>query len=411
MGRAVGYWGLYGWALALAGLGIGRAPADEPPGNDSQPVQQAAADKAVQADKQARARQWVTRLGADDYREREAAARQLLALGPSARPALQKGLQSPDLEVRVRSWSLLQEILHSGFEAELKAFVAGVPGATPPTGWDRFRSVVEDQPAARRLYAEMFRRDGDLIHAAIKADRTSNWISQLQRKISEVRSNQMAQMKVGTVRQDKETLALLLFLTSDKCLPEDDQAYSPVIGLYSLLSYPASDLALRDPIMLKLLDAWAMGRSEGRTAYYVLEICLRKQRMKAAEVLSRKVLQSSDARSNTIPLAAMVVAKAGDLKDVPLLERHLNNSNRFTNHHNARIRKEPIPIEVRDIVLAMLVHMTGQKIEDYGYKHARPDPVTVYSRYSLLFLSDAERDQALKKWMEWRKAHPKLGVK
>ena len=396
--------------VAFGSLTVAAPPSDPASGDRVVSAKPAAPKDTSSHESDAEAREWVKRLGAPEYREREVAARQLLALGPSARPALQEGMQSADLEVRVRAWALLQEIAHSGFEARLKAFVAGDPRVDPPPGWDRFRAIVGDHQAARRLYAEMCRRGGELLAAAVSEEDAGSWIQQLNRKISEARSSQsMTQMRAGVFRQDKELLALLLFLSSDQCLKNDNEAYSAIINLYSLLLHPGTSASLQDPLMLKLFDAWALGRSSGRASYYVLEILSRKKRLETAYEVSKKVLRSEDAQLSALPLAALLVARKNDVKDLSLLERHLSDSRAFTSHHNGRIRKEPIRIQVRDVVLGAAVHLTGQKLEDYGYKHVRPDPMTVYSRCSLLFVEDAEREKALKKWQQWRKAHPEIG--
>ena len=408
--------GRRGWMLGLAvvvvigSLTMAAPPSDPAPADSSVPAKSAATKDPSSNDSDAVAREWVKRLGAPEYREREAAARQLLALGPSARPALQEGMRSADLEVRVRAWMLLQKIAHSGFEARLKAFIAGDSRVEPPPGWDRFRLIVGDHQAARTLYAEMFRRDGELLTVAMSEEDADSWIQQLNRKISEARTNQTRMpIRAGVVRQDKELFALLLFLSSDQFLKDVNTAERTIINLYSLLLHPRTDALLQDPLMLKLLDAWALGRSSGRASYYVLDILSRKKRLETAYELSKKILQDEDAYANALALASLLVARKSDVRDLPLLERHLNDSRTFSTHHDSKIRKEPIRIQVRDVVLGAAVHLTGQNVVDYGYKYVRPDTVTVYSVYRLLFVEDAEREKALKKWRQWRKAHPELG--
>ena len=351
------------------------------------------------------ARSWVRRLGADDYRERETAARQLLALGPAAKPALLEGAKLPDLEIRLRAHSLLREILHSGFEARLKAFIAGEPGATAPPGWLKFKEIVGSSKSSRELYAEIYRRDGALLAAVNKPNVDSSVIQQLQKKIADVRQVQMAQMRTGTPKVEREVIAMLLFVTNKKCIESDRDVYPLIINLYSLLLYSGTDVALREPMLQMLLDAWAAPRGTGPGAYYILEVCSRYNRTAAGLKLSYKLLENENAPTNAVPLAAMFVAKQGGREGIPILEKHLKNSTRYTMHHNPQIRKEPIPIEVRDIVLAMLIHLSGQKLEDYGYKHAKPDSRTIFNRYSLLFLSEEDRTAALKKWKQWREAN------
>jgi len=60
---------------------------------------------------------------------------------------------------------------------------------------------------------------------------------------------------------------------------------------------------------------------------------------------------------------------------------------------------------VRDIVLAILVHMTGQDPKAYGYNLLAPDPETIYRVYTFGFLEDKERDAAFAKWNKWAASH------
>jgi hypothetical protein len=58
---------------------------------------------------------------------------------------------------------------------------------------------------------------------------------------------------------------------------------------------------------------------------------------------------------------------------------------------------------VRDVALAMLVHLTGQKHADYDFTFSRaPGYSLMFSAPFLGFTTPEERDRAFKKWSEWK---------
>ena len=90
-------------AVAVVGLGLavaGRAE-DDPPAaepTEEQPLRPEADRETVD---EARIRELVADLGAEDYDRREAAFRELARLGEAAAPALEEAARSEDLQVRV----------------------------------------------------------------------------------------------------------------------------------------------------------------------------------------------------------------------------------------------------------------------------------------------------------------------
>jgi len=67
-----------------------------------------------------------------------------------------------------------------------------------------------------------------------------------------------------------------------------------------------------------------------------------------------------------------------------------------------------VELQIRDVSLAVLLHLTGQNLREYGYTSAQPNPATLFQVASLTFLGPAQRDAAMKKWSRWRMEHAQL---
>ena len=375
-----------GWLIVVSTAPLGSAWADDRPPTGSTEEQ---------------ALHYVRQLGAENFRDREAAAAWLLAHGAVARGALMTGLREPDLETRLRAHELLQQILHTGFEASLREFVAGKPGATAPPNWKEFADLVGDTSKSRAFYAAMFRKHAALLSTCkLTGGLSEDSRKRLMEHLEKVRQQRFTPFNNQT-RFDQSTVAMWFFMTNGKFLDETAEV-AFVARVYSLQNYAKADY--KDPLMGKLLDEWARSRRGGYTSGLALELCLQAKRMKTAVSLARKTLNDASVNGRQVYTAAVVLAKNGDLNDLPLLERYLDETDVMHTHHDRRISKKPIQIRVQDTVLAMLVHLTKQNLKEYGYQHVREDPRMLYYVYTLFFLSDKDRDAALAKWNAWRKS-------
>jgi hypothetical protein len=64
-------------------------------------------------------------------------------------------------------------------------------------------------------------------------------------------------------------------------------------------------------------------------------------------------------------------------------------------------------VQIRDVALVVMLHLTGQRPADYGYPHARLQPQQAFVLESLHCESDEKRAEAAAKWREWRKSQKK----
>jgi hypothetical protein len=175
--------------------------------------------------------------------------------------------------------------------------------------------------------------------------------------------------------------------------------------IYSLLSYStAHDTLLRGVYatqIRQLLASWIEGIGESNEQYswsYALQLALRYELREQGPRIARKVLKDPGTNFSSVPYAAFVLGRFGSVEDAVHLEPYLSEEKVFHTWSNTALKKEPIRIEVRDAVLAMLIQLHGENPADYGYKLLQPDDVTIYKVYTLGFLEDAERVAAFAKW-------------
>jgi hypothetical protein len=61
-------------------------------------------------------------------------------------------------------------------------------------------------------------------------------------------------------------------------------------------------------------------------------------------------------------------------------------------------------VQLRDVALVVMLHLTGQKPSDYGYLQVRMQPQQAFLLPSLFAANDQVRADAVAKWKAWRAA-------
>lgn len=104
---------------------------------------------------QERAAALVAKLGDRQFTERDAAGRELEAMGRLALPAVRAGAKSADAETRVRCERLLPPMEAAELTARLMVFVTDADGRYEHRvpGWELFRAAAGDDRDARGLFA------------------------------------------------------------------------------------------------------------------------------------------------------------------------------------------------------------------------------------------------------------------
>lgn len=346
---------------------------------------------------QQRAQDLVRQLGDDSYPVRQRAMRELTQLGVPAKQALLTGLQSDDAEIRWRCRRVLASVLELDLRARLADFAAdtdGSEGLSLP-GWERFRELVGDEPAARELFVEMQRAEPDLLEAADAPnapldEALQQRCAQLQQVIFAPDQRARRAAPLGSV--------VTLFFVATRA---DVQVTDALVSYLHTFSYqPAFQQIMNDPRrskpVRKLLGTW-VGRNSGTFSTYHNFMLSLQYGLGEALDPALAALRSGTAQPYAQQYAMLVVGRFGGAEHANLIEPLLNDHNVLGSNN---INQQEVRTEVCDVALAILVHLAGENHPDFGFKFLQKNPQSVVIPLSAGFANDGERQSAIKKWRE-----------
>lgn len=356
---------------------------------------------------------WIVELGDDSYQVRKAAAESLAQNGTASRAALSRVANGADPEVRTTARRLLAVIQDAEFKralAEFAADVDGQRGATLP-GWKEFGALVGTDAAARSLFVDMQRAEGALLARSFDASnfpRDVYWEAQVNRLMRARIFNQGG----GEFSAPVGSCAALLFLGAlDDSIVSDSGARS----LLQLTQLPPLNEAIapnRPPSAVRrLVAAWLVrcpNRSEAileQRLHLMIQQQLDDALPLAVEIVERKPKYL--AIGPTLQATALLaVGKLGSDEHIDAIEPLLEDHSELAT--GLLINGQPAQtggIQVRDVALAVLLHLTEQEPLTYGYMHAQTHPLMLFDVRSLSLENDERRATAIERWQAWRAKH------
>jgi hypothetical protein len=363
----------------------GPAPGVEPPG---------APDRLME---------WVHALGHRDYQVRERAEQQLLAQGRTAYAAVLRGAADDNAEVRLRCRRLLPLLFDLELKARLDQFAVDVKGKQVHDlpGWERFRRTLGEDRTARDFYAAMVRADGRLMEgvengpAGLAIEKLLVRCSCLQQRLLPASGN-----KGGLAPPEVGQLLFLglnpqLQLTTPLCTQINQMLYrQEVRGWFS-----AGTTA---PLMKKLLLLWLERNLDEPNTGYLITNLLNSTQLPELTDLALKVLL--DKRAPVHVRASMLISfgKMGQKEVIERIQPLIADETLVSQFAVNQFRGTTL---LGDVALAMSVHLSGQKVADYGFEGLKISPASIYSYYRMGFAGDKERLAARQKWKEWRDRH------
>lgn len=341
----------------------------------------------------------IHQLGAKTFAARQRAQRDLAAAGLSAKDALAMACGSHDAEVRQRARQALDEVLDVDFQVRLAAFLAddGREGHGLPC-WNRYQSLAGDGPLARRWFGDMQRAERELLNAAVENPKQAGDVLEARC----VRAGQALSELGASSRRGPQvpaaTLAAFLLVAAD-----DDVPISATAGdyLYRFCQQRAVEQSFArnsGGVLRRLFVAWIERRfsPDSLVAYRNLLLAMEND-VPEALAPATALLSGGGGQAYLLPWAILAVGKFGGAEQMPVLEPLLNDSRSIAAPNRGR---QDLDAEVRDVALAVLVHLSGQPLADYGFSQARMQPTYLMVADSLGFNDPAARDRALKKWRE-----------
>lgn len=347
------------------------------------------------------------RLGDDYYGTREEAKNRLVALGLPVKPFLQDVLDSPDPEVRRRAKLILDEIIEQDYARRLKAFEDDPLAQSDPDlpCWKRFRDMVGDSPADRKLFVMMHRAEGELL-LSVERQPGDDVTKHLQYRCRQIQLDLAFNNGSTPIEPSLGSLATLYFVAAqpDVSIPQDaasqlgNLSYRP--GMQQALTAGDYSAAMRS-----VLSAWVGRRLDSNSAYQNFMIAMRYNLPSVLEPAVAAV-QEGGRHSHVRLYGLLVVGRFGNKEHWPVLEKLLDDksvclSTRINN------QPQPVQIQVRDVALAVLVKMSGQKLADYGFTKAEDEATSYLKPYSLSLADEKAREAGIEKWKKWAGEQPR----
>ncbi|MBY0527858.1 MAG: hypothetical protein K2R98_30960 [Gemmataceae bacterium] len=344
----------------------------------------------------------VRQLGDLSFESREKASVALVKMGRPAKQALLDGQKSADPEVRVRCEKILIVVLDLDFKARVDAFLADKEGKQEHqlAGWKRYRKLVGEDQAARELFVDMLKSNGELMEDAEArpkqaGDRAAYRCQYLMQSLySGVPGRQ--QLTLGDV-------ATMLFVASDPDVTVPMQTRQLMCNfLYQQVFRQALTNGPRSPHVRKLLGAWMTQAAGTQMAQQVLSLSMQLE-VKEGMDLALKLIKDKDYANG---MAITAVGKWGGKDQLALLEPLLDDKTLLGNFQINNIQGTT---EIRDVALAMMVRMSGQQAKEYGFAFVNwhNEQQIFYIPTWMGFPDQAKRDAAFKKYKDWQAAQKK----
>ena len=365
----------------------------------------AAADTKTDAAQAAReAVELVRKLGDDSFEVRQRSTLRLARIGLPAKEALLEGLKADDAEVRMRCRRVLAIVLDLDLKTRIEAFAADRDGKQQHDlpGWERYQQLVGNDATTRELFVEMQRSESDLLEAQAAApDQVGPLMQarceQLQQRAFGGNQAQRGQISLGSV-------AALFFVSTHPDVTVSDQMIS---YLHTFSYQPSVQGAMRDqeqsvPIK-KLIGAWIAKPSGSPNAYQNFMLALQFD-LREGLAPAVAMLRDGGAQPHIAQYALLLIGKFGSRADMVVVTPLLTDENLLG---SLSINNKEVRTELRDVALAVAVHVTGQDLGAYGFEHLQKNPQMVFQPMTAGFGTPAKREAAFKKWSEWLAAQPK----
>jgi hypothetical protein len=388
----------------------------------------------------AKARDLVRQLGSEAYRDREEAHAELTRMGRLARPALLDAAGTdPDPEVRFRCSRLLPKAAADDLKARLDTFLADTEGKYRHDlpGWDKFAAAARDtwrvlghpvgadrglDEKARQLFIEVVKSpyNVELLRAL---DRTP---AEAGRAVADRRMQLYAQINgqrqfrggVVTPPQPLTLPDVACLLLAEAATPTSDiprgGPFSYVTGVTFLQQGGAATSALsagagvpHAEAYRRIVARWMETREDPNDLNqlsYVAGQMLRN--FPQSTPLLRRIITTDAVQGYAKGEAIRALIQGANGKnEVPFVTRLLTNETLATTvwfggpNPNQNQQHQCL---VRDVALAHLVTLSGQKMDEYGFK-APPGQVPVAAQlHSYAFTSDRDRAAGMVKYGFWR---------
>ena len=345
----------------------------------------------------------VRQLGDKRFATREAAAKKLIEMGPTAVVALTAGTKSADEEVRNRSLALLPQAKAAEWKRRAEAYLYDKDGKQKHdlpllAEWEKL--IGKPDAGSRTLFADMVRSNGELLQQAVADPKAA-------REAVKARCRTLLSQVGSTVKQvpvEAGELAALFFVHAR--VNTDRADWMAVDTPAQLLANPGFTGALESkelgPSMRRVVVQWADSRPAlDMTSHQFFALAIRKTPFpEAVPVLARLAKDKNASGLHVRALAMEAMGKIGDKDSITALEGLISDE---TSLFQGVVGQD---YPAGDCAFAALVTAQKKNPADYGMSNSisigfRFGAQNEIVRLNLQSFPNAEaRQKGLQKWKD-----------
>ena len=372
------------------------------------PVVARAADPATAAESSAAessaaesAARLVPQLGSEFFHVREATSNQLMQMGIEIKPVLVAARDDADPEIRVRARRILASVIDADFQHRLALFAEDVNDAKhyELPGWSRFRKLVGADRPARNLFVEMQRAESSLMEAFEDGHDAAAHVLETRIRLAQTafqgRTGLLGKLSLGNI-------AALLFVASDKDvnLSEDYASMLGNLPYHQSFQQPISSGQQAD-LLKKILGAWVARDASQNLSYQNLYLAMRFNLKEGLEPAVH-LLEQPGVMAHVKPIALLTIARFGGKEHLRVVAPFLDGTEVCG---TIDVNGARYITQVRDVALFASLRLSEQEPKNFGFTRVPPNEQVFAQIANLGFRSASERDEAFRKWSDWRAAN------
>ncbi len=353
----------------------------------------------------AEARHLVRKLGSSSFRERDDASNRLVQMGSAVESILREGLASPDPEVQFRCRMILPLARSYDLEKRLTAFLDRKEDRDypAPAGWEQFKEIAGDSRQSRELFAKMHRLDSSFL--SLLEERSENLPSRMVAKCAEFAQAQNLRMSSA----GPEQVGLLLFASLEprvRMAPETQQTLG--YALQALTSMPKGKETIKNNEVVRKLLLKYIADGSLCAEYTSLVLVSNLELKESVDFLKSFLKDKNRAQGYYRSMAIAVLGRVGGKSVAGDILPFMTDSEESC--QSAFPNNVTIHTQTRDVALATLLQISGQKLSDYDFPFVKMNNRMNFGGQNSIFMwqyfgfsDDKSRKAAFAKWEEWYK--------
>ncbi len=365
----------------------------------------------------ATAAQLIAQLGADQFSLRNAATDRLSQMGIEIKPALTAALSDSDPEIRLRARQVLDVVIERDYQKRLAAFADDAQDSLhiDLPGWSRYHEIAGGEPMARRLFLEMSRAEPDLLESIAEGPEAEARAVEARLTLPAFNGPPLPQIpNAGQV--GPSTMAALLFVGSDERVKLSDEVSTQLSNWLARSTFGQRIPGTLSEPMKRMLGAWVARKGAGQATLRISLVMAMQHQLKEGLEPAVAALRNPSTDNYNTMYALLLLGKLGNKTHLPVVELHLKNAVIVFPGMNPNMPANARPpnvarreeTQVRDVALAVDLHLRGLDPKTFGFNHVRINSFTLFDPQSLGFPTQADREAAHKKRETWQAAQTKL---